>query len=187
MKFNEVLEIVKLGGLAARESWESEGKDRMITMLRANHLPDEVVGNMTSMSIPAISTIRDYLTGIEFHHQVLQIDFSSGLMPEKEPHTRATNYTPTWEDILAEDWYMDGGLEPHLERMLVERKELSEGLKKLGHFLCGEEGKELPAEKRELLERQQDVMEQYLSILEQRIKSEDTVLNPIKDSIFSNY
>ena len=186
-KFAEALEIIRLGGTASRDAWDKEGCGRAITVWSPGRVPDEKVNDMKSLPLLAKATILDCRTGIEFLPQVIQIDFSSGHSEYEEPPTRATNYTPTWEDILAEDWYMDGGLKPHLERMLVERKELSERLKKLGHFLCGEEGKELSAEKRELLERQQDVMEQYLRILNQRIASEDSDFNSIKDSIFSNY
>lgn len=61
-------------------------------------------------------------------------------------------------------------MQPHEERVVIEKQELDEKLAKLAVFSQGNSiYKELPNEDRELLESQYLVMEQYSKILGQRI------------------
>lgn len=99
-KFSEVIECLKNGGTAARQSWDVLG-DKEIMMQIPQRISKDIVPKMTSLqeSIkPKISTVGS--GEIEYHDQVIIIEFKDD---EKTP-ARATYYIPTWEDIFADDW-----------------------------------------------------------------------------------
>ena len=103
MKFSEILDGLKNGQCATRSSCDSFcGK--MIVMQIPQTVPASVVPKMTSLPEEAkvrIGTIGlhdETLGTIQYHDQVLLMtcnDFE---------RVSATSYTPTWEDIFAEDW-----------------------------------------------------------------------------------
>lgn len=62
-------------------------------------------------------------------------------------------------------------MQPFVERMVEEYKELSERLKKLVAFIKTDKFSELKKEQRDLLEEQRDAMSQYKRILGKRIET----------------
>lgn len=58
---------------------------------------------------------------------------------------------------------------PHQERVVQEKRELDEKLSKLSAFLVSDLYHTLPAEERDRLTRQHNVMTQYSQILGERI------------------
>lgn len=64
------------------------------------------------------------------------------------------------------------GLEPFVERMLVERIELKEKINKLDAFIDGDKYAKLPDYKQDALVNQYNAMLTYLGVLEMRIKFE---------------
>ena len=97
-KFSEVIECLKNGGTARRESW---GENIEIMMQKPARISKDVVPKMTSLqeSIkPKISTVGS--GEIEYHDQVLIITFTD----DGKTPARATYFIPTWEEIFAEDW-----------------------------------------------------------------------------------
>lgn len=64
-------------------------------------IPKEIVPKMTSLPDGAKMSIGTIGSGqISYENQVLLLKFQDdGVTP-----VRATNYQPTWDDILAEDW-----------------------------------------------------------------------------------
>ena len=62
-------------------------------------------------------------------------------------------------------------MQPFVERMVEEYKELSERLKKLIAFIKTDKFAELKKEQRDLLEEQRDAMSQYKRILGKRIET----------------
>lgn len=61
---------------------------------------------------------------------------------------------------------------PYVMRMKEELANLDENRRKLKYFLKGPTSKDLPAEKRELMEKQVEAMEQYKAILQARLDLE---------------
>lgn len=61
-------------------------------------------------------------------------------------------------------------MQPFVERMMEEYKELSERLKKLVAFTKTEKFAELAEEQRKLLEEQREAMSHYKKVLGQRIE-----------------
>jgi hypothetical protein len=57
------------------------------------------------------------------------------------------------------------------QRVVIERNELTEKIEKLTAFCCGEKIKELDAAESSRLMRQLQVMKEYQSILDSRIKN----------------
>ena len=62
-------------------------------------------------------------------------------------------------------------MQPFVERMIEEYKELSERLKKLISFTKTDKFAELAEEQRKLLEEQREAMSQYKRILGKRIET----------------
>lgn len=103
MKFSEILEGLKNGQAYTRfrtESWHG----KFICMQIPQTVPAEVVPKMTSLPegvkafIGTVGLDDEFHGTISYHDQVLIItcnDFA---------RTSATSYTPTWEDIFADDW-----------------------------------------------------------------------------------
>lgn len=61
-------------------------------------------------------------------------------------------------------------MKPHQERVVIEKKELDEKLRKLHDFLTGELIQSLPDEDQLLLKQQYKVMKEYSTILSDRIE-----------------
>lgn len=98
MKFSEIIDRMKSGEMFTRYGVDSfVGK--FIVAQVASDIPKEVVPKMTSLPEFAkqhIGTVGH--GGINYHDQVLIVSCADGRT------TTATSYTPTWEDIFAEDW-----------------------------------------------------------------------------------
>lgn len=62
------------------------------------------------------------------------------------------------------------GLQPYQQRVVEERAALAEKFDKLTAFLASETSQGLPAAEKELLYRQHDVMNQYIAVLDRRIR-----------------
>lgn len=60
-------------------------------------------------------------------------------------------------------------MQPHQERVVVEKKELDEKLEKLKTFLAGDTFKQIHPDEQARLTRQADIMQQYSSTLGDRI------------------
>lgn len=104
MKFGEIIESIKAGSCATRNTPAFHGK--MIVMQIPQTVPATVVPKMTSLPEYAkarISTIglQDETLGtIQYHDQVLIVTCNDS------ERVSATSYFPTWEDIFAEDWML---------------------------------------------------------------------------------
>lgn len=61
-------------------------------------------------------------------------------------------------------------MEPHQQRVVIEKQELDERRHKLSHFIAEHQYLQLPEEDRELLMNQLFAMNLYASILKMRIK-----------------
>ena len=169
-KFAEVIECLKNGGTAQRMAWDAT-EDKEIMMQIPQRIAKDIVPKMTSVQDIIKSKISTAGSGeIEYHHQVLIIEFKDD---EKTP-ARATYYIPTWEDIMADDWRLN---EPsYVARMVNEREELNERLKKLSSFLQTAVYGNLPVEKKKLLQKQFGAMYEYRDILDERCRLEGIVM-----------
>lgn len=98
MKFAEVIEGLQKGGNFTRFT-SPAFLGKFITMQNPADIPSEVIPKMTSLNYHAkqiLGTVGD--CQIHYRNQVLIINKVDG-----EPNM-ATHYTPSWEDIFAEDW-----------------------------------------------------------------------------------
>ena len=167
-KFKEVIECLKNGGTASRQAWDVYG-NREIMMQIPQRIAKDIVPKMTSVQSiikPKISTVGS--GEIEYHDQVIIIDFEE---EEKTP-ARATYYTPSWEDIFADDWRLFEEVGTYIARMATEREELSVKAAKLNDFLCSEPFNNLYPNMRRLMERQEELLNEYINVLDERIKME---------------
>lgn len=92
---------------------------------------------------------------------------------EKTP-ARATYYIPTWEDIMADDWRLTQTADSYIARMVNEREELNDKAEKLNKFFSSTIFNGLPDNKKVLMERQYKLMTEYVEVLDERIKLENT-------------
>lgn len=103
MKFSEIIDGLKEGRCATRFSSDAF-LGKMIVMQIPQIVPASVVPKMSSLPEYAkarISTIGlhdETLGTIQYHDQVLIVTCNDS------ERVSATSYTPTWEDIFAEDW-----------------------------------------------------------------------------------
>lgn len=67
-------------------------------------------------------------------------------------------------------------MDTHINRMIVEKKELAEKLQKLEEFIGSDKFPSLNKFQKYLLEKQKDAMEKYLDILTTRITSDTFVM-----------
>ena len=170
-KFAEVIECLKNGGTAQRIAWDVNG-DKEIMMQIPQRIAKDIVPKMTSVQDivkPKIGTVGS--GEIEYHHQVLIIEFKDD---EKTP-ARATYYIPTWEDIMADDWRLTQPADSYIARMVTEREELAEKASKRKVFINTDIFAYLPDGEKELMERQYKLMTEYVEVLDERIKFENTV------------
>ena len=63
-------------------------------------------------------------------------------------------------------------MQPHVQRMITERTELSTKCDALLVFLSGDVFKSLPKEKKDLMHEQYAAMREYLDVLDKRISLE---------------
>lgn len=63
-------------------------------------------------------------------------------------------------------------MQPHVQRMITERTELSTKCDALLVFLSGDIFKSLPKEKKDLMHEQYAAMREYLDVLDKRISLE---------------
>ena len=63
-------------------------------------------------------------------------------------------------------------MQPHVQRMITERTELSTKCDALLVFLSGEVFNSLPKEKKDLMHEQYAAMREYLDVLDKRISLE---------------
>ena len=102
MKFSEILAQLKAGSPCRRTSWHSPG--RFIVRQIPQTVPAAVVPKMTSLPdhakaiIGTVGLENEHKGCITYHDQVLII------VSDDFHDTTATSYTPTWEDLFAEDW-----------------------------------------------------------------------------------
>jgi hypothetical protein len=169
-KFAEVIECLKNGGKAQRIAWDVTG-DKEIMMQIPQRIAKDIVPKMTSVQDIVKSKISTVGSGeIEYHHQVIIIEFKDD---EKTP-ARATYYIPTWEDIMADDWRLTQPANSYIARMVNEREELSDKAEKLNKFFSSSIFNGLPDNKKELMERQYKLMVEYVEVLDERVKLENT-------------
>ena len=131
----------------------------------------DIVPKMTSVQDivkPKIGTVGS--GEIEYHHQVLIIEFKD----DGKTPARATYYIPTWEDIMADDWRMTQPADSYIARMVNEREELNDKAEKLNKFFSSPIFNGLPDNKKVLMERQYKLMAEYVEVLDERIKLENT-------------
>lgn len=169
-KFAAVIECLKNGGTAQRIAWDVNG-DKEIMMQIPQRIAKDIVPKMTSVQDivkPKIGTVGS--GEIEYHHQVLIIEFKDD---EKTP-ARATYYIPTWEDIMAYDWRLTQPADSYIARMVNEREELNDKVEKLNKFFSSTIFNSLPDNKKVLMERQYKLMAEYVEVLDERIKLENT-------------
>jgi len=169
-KFAEVIECLKNGGTAQRIAWDVNG-DKEIMMQIPQRIAKDIVPKMTSVQDivkPKINTVGS--GEIEYHHQVLIIEFKDD---EKTP-ARATYYIPTWEDIMADDWRLTQTSDSYIARMVTEREELAKKVTNLKDFMKTGLFESLPDNKKEFMQRQHQLMSEYVAILDERIKLENT-------------
>lgn len=102
MRFEEVIKGLREGKMYTRQTDEFYGK-RIVRQI-PNVVPANVVPKMTSlpeMTKIVIGTVGldDETKGtITYHDQVLILRLNDS------ERCSATSYTPSWEDIFAEDW-----------------------------------------------------------------------------------
>lgn len=169
-KFAEVIECLKNGGTAQRIAWDVNG-DKEIMMQIPQRIAKDIVPKMTSVQDivkPKIGTVGS--GEIEYHHQVLIIEFKD----DGKTPARATYYIPTWEDIMADDWRMTQPADSYIARMVNEREELNDKAEKLNKFFSSPIFNGLPDNKKVLMERQYKLMAEYVEVLDERIKLENT-------------
>ena len=129
-KFREVIECLKNGGTATRQAWDVLG-NKEVMMQIPQRIAKDTVPKMTSVQDivkPKINTVGS--GEIEYRDQVLIIEFVDD---EKTP-ARATYYTPTWEDIFADDWRLTQTADSYIARMVTEQTELDDKATKLAAF-----------------------------------------------------
>ena len=168
-KFAEVIECLKNGGTAARQSWYVRGREMEVMMQIPQRISKDIVPKMTSVQEhikPKINTVGS--GEIEYHDQVIIITFVDDF---KTP-ARATYYIPTWEDIFADDWVLSEPIDAYKHRMAAESEQLHDRIDKLNRFFYSPLFERLPEEKQLLMKRQCEAMGKYFDILQERIKME---------------
>lgn len=169
-KFTEVIECLKNGGTAQRIAWDVNG-DKEIMMQIPQRIAKDIVPKMTSVQDivkPKINTVGS--GEIEYHHQVLIIEYKD----DENTPARATYYIPTWEDIMADDWRLTQTADSYIARMVTECEDLAIKAMKLNAFFGTETFDNLPDNKKALMERQHQLMNEYVEVLDERIKLENT-------------
>ena len=171
-KFAEVIQCLRHGGTAARQAWDVLG-NKEIMMQIPQRIAKDIVPKMTSVQEivkPKIGTVGS--GEIEYHDQVIIIEF----VDDERTPARATYYIPTWEDIFADDWRLSQTADSFVLRMEDEIAEVEERAGKLCAFFKSPIFEGLPDEKKVLMERQHKAMSEYLAILDERIKLENTAI-----------
>lgn len=103
MKFAEVIEALQKGGTATRYSSPAFHGKTIVKQIPQT-VPADVVPKMTSLpasikgEISTVGLDDEYKGTISYHDQVLIVTLNDG------ERVSATSYTPTWEDIFADDW-----------------------------------------------------------------------------------
>lgn len=96
MKFSEIIDGLKSGHAYRRqaENW----RNKFISCHVDQTVPEDVVPKMNSLpqGVKRLMEARS----IYFHDQVLL--FEKG--EDKSWNYKATGYTPSWDDIFADDW-----------------------------------------------------------------------------------
>ncbi len=93
MKFSEIIEPLNKGELLAREAWAG---GMCIVKQIPQTVSADIVPRMTSLPEQA----KKMLSGsLSYHDQVLLMKIAN-----YGKEASATYYTPSWEDIFAEDW-----------------------------------------------------------------------------------
>ena len=101
-KFADVIECLNRGGSASRWTWK---ENKEIVKQIPQCISKDIVPKMTSLPDvvkPKIGTVGS--GEISYHDQVIAITFTDD---DKTPAS-ATYFIPTWEDIFAEDWRING-------------------------------------------------------------------------------
>lgn len=168
-KFSEVIECLKNGGTAFRQAWGDNGS-KEIMMQIPQRIAKDIVPKMTSVQEHVKPKINTVGSGeIEYHHQVLIITFTD----DSETPARATYYVPTWEDIMADDWILSQPATSYKNRMVSEKKDLENKVRKLSAFFASPICESLSQEKKSLMFRQQHIMHEYIQVLGERIDLEN--------------
>jgi len=171
-KFAQVIECLNNGGTAHRIAWEAEG-DKEIMMQIPQRIAKDIVPKMTSVQDHIKTKLLTVGSGeIEYHDQVIIITFTD----DGKTPARATYYSPTWEDIFADDWQLSEDADSYKERMRAEAYELEDKLGKLASFFKSHVFETLSEEKQKLMHEQYDAMRKYLDVLSKRCALEDIVL-----------
>lgn len=97
MKYGEVLEHVKEGGLAARKGWN--GKGMFIFLRPADTLTADFIVNKVK-SLPG--ALKEWVA--EHHGENDEIKFRAYLCLKAADGTIANGWLPSQTDMLAEDW-----------------------------------------------------------------------------------
>ena len=108
MKFSEIIEGLQNGRVYARTKWNENCAGAEKTYI-ARQVPQSlsggVVKDMTSLPVLARELITKHDAAVNpgclaFYDQVL-------IIHSTWDGSFATGYTPTWEDIFAEDWQIE--------------------------------------------------------------------------------
>lgn len=167
MNFGLAVEALKVGKRVCRAGWE--GKGLFVFMQVPATIPPEVIPKMQSLP----ESVKE-----EFCRRGGSISYSNQLALVK-PDGQINGWAPSTSDALAEDWQIHElsgvkapELPPHQQRVLDEKAELDDRLKKLGVFI-----KEspvflkLPEDEKTRLMRQHNCMSEYVLILTARIEA----------------
>lgn len=75
---------------------------------------------------------------------------------------------------MADDWRLTQTADSYIARMVNEREELNDKAEKLNKFFSSTIFNGLPDNKKVLMERQYKLMTEYVEVLDERIKLENT-------------
>jgi hypothetical protein len=163
---------LKSGGTAFRPGWNAFGS-REIMMQIPQRIAKDIVPKMTSVQeIVKKSIIAQGSGEIEYHHQVLMIEYPS----EPGLPTRATYYTPTWEDIMAKDWVLTPSEFSNLDMLVNEHDELSDRLEKMLIYMSTKSFFNQPKCYQEIVEKKYNALQIYLNVLNEDIRFESNCI-----------
>lgn len=107
MKFSEVIEALQKGSVCTREAWDEEAKRSASCSYYQKYIVRQIPQEIASDIVPKMTSLPDAAKDlidasgnrtIRYHDQVLCINAGPNFS------SNATSYTPTWEDIFADDW-----------------------------------------------------------------------------------
>lgn len=150
MTFGEATEAAKKGLKVARKGWNGAGMFAYI--VPANSFPAQTEA--------ARSTFGDMVPYREY-------------WALKTAQNDVATWSPSGSDSLAVDWVIveTSNTPPHQQRVINEINEVADRLSKLSAFILDNKiFSTLPEDEQERLRKQNEIMSQYVDILDERIK-----------------